>query len=172
MNAQRTDAHCGDYTIKGRDLRQLYAGFGRLPLNDGAIWSLSLAQSTLPPGHIGYEAWITYVADADCHGEKLAEWVKALARCMATVKPLLGRRRRLLVSSYETKWGDQAALDGLTLALYGPQHVRGHVTRAEEFGCHRDAYKRIRDLIAGCVLMQVAQFEDALSWAVAVQRRA
>lgn len=166
------DAAQHSYDIRGRDLRQLYAGFGRLPLNDGAIWSLSLAQSTMPVEHIGYEAWITYVADVDCHGERLASWVKALARCMATVKPLLGKRRRLLVNSYETAWGDQAALDGLSLALYGPAHVRGHVQRADEFGCHRDAYKRIRDLIAGCVLMQLAQYEDALGWAVAVQRRA
>jgi len=85
-----------DYTLKGRDLRQLFAGFGRIPLNDSAIWSLSLATSTLPPGHIGYAAWITFVADVDCHAEALAQWVKDLARCMATVKPLLGKRRRLL----------------------------------------------------------------------------
>lgn len=161
-----------DYTIKGRDLRQLFAGFGRLPLNDSAIWSLSLASSTMPAEHIGYEAWITMVADADCHAERLGDWVKALARCMATARPLLGKRRRVLVASYETAWGDQAALDGLTMALYGPAHVRGHVLRAEEFGCHRDAYRRIRDLIAGVVLMQMAQYEDALSWAVSVQRRA
>lgn len=164
------EAH--SYDIRGRDLRQAFAGFGRIPLNDSAIWSLSLAQSTMPAGHVGFEAWITHVADVDCHGQKLADWVRALARCMATVKPLLGQRRRLLVASYETAWGDQAALDGLTLALYGPAHVEGHVSRANEFGCHRDAYRRLRDLIAGCVLMQAAQFEDALGWAVRLQRRA
>jgi hypothetical protein len=161
-----------DYQLRGRDLRQLYAGFGRIPLNDTAIWSLSLATSTLPPGHIGYAAWITFVADVDCHGEDLAQWVKDLARCMATVKPLLGKRRRLLVASYESHWGEQAALDGLAMALYGPAKVMGHVCRAEQFGCHRDAYRRVRDLIAGVVLLQIAQYEDALGWAVAVQRRA
>ena len=57
-------------------------------------------------------------------------------------------------------------------ALYGPTKVAGHVQRADEFGCHRDAYKRIRDLIAGAVLLQLMQYEDALSWAVSVQRRA
>ena len=158
------------YDIRGRDLRQLYAGFGRLPLNDGAVWALSLASSTLPPNHIGFAAWITYVADVDCHGERLAQWVKDLARAMATCAPLLGKRRRQLVTSYETRWGDQAALDGLTLALYGPTKVKGHVERSDEFGCHRDAYKRIRDLIAGAVLLQLAQYEDALGWAVKVQR--
>lgn len=168
------DAHevQNDYAIRGRDLRQLYAGFGRLPLNDGAIWSLSLASSTMPENHVGYEAWITSVADADCHGERLAGWAKDLARCMATVRPLLGKRRRLLVASYEPAWGDQAALDGLSVALYGTGAVPGHVTRSDGFGCHRDAYKRVRDLIAGVVVMQMAQYESALAWAVSVQRRA
>ena len=159
------------YDIRGRDLRQLYAGFGRLPLNDGAVWALSLASSTLPPNQIGYAGWITYVADVDCHRERLAQWVKDLARAMATCAPLLGKRRRQLVTSYETRWGDQAALDGLTLALYGPNHVEPILGRAGEFGCSREAYKRIRDLIAGAVLLQLAQYEDALGWAVAVQRR-
>ena len=160
------------FDIRGRDLRQLYAGFGRLPLQDGAVWALSLASSTLPPNHIGFAAWITYVADVDCHGERLAQWVKDLARAMATCAPLLGKRRRQLVTSYETRWGDQAALDGLTLALYGPTKVEPILGRAGEFGCSREAYKRIRDLIAGAVLLQLAQYEDALGWAVGVQRRA
>jgi hypothetical protein len=162
----------GDYTIKGRDLRQLYAGFGRRPLSDGAVWALSLADSTMPLPHIGYQAWITCVADVDCHGEELAAWVKGLAGCMATVKPLLGKRRRLLVTKYRQDWGDQAALDGLTLALYGPGSVTPVQTRALAFDCDRDAYRRIRDLVAGAVLVQLAQFEDALGWAVSVQRRA
>ena len=63
----------------------------------------------MPANHIGFEAWITYVADADCHGHKLRDWVVGLARCMATVRPLLGKRRRLLVTKYEPAWGDQAA---------------------------------------------------------------
>ena len=161
----------GDYDIRGRDLRQLYAAFGRLPLSDESVWALSLAQSTMPANHIGFAAWITYVADVDCYGEMLRDWVIGLARCMATVKPLLGRRRRLLVASYEPAWGDQAALDGLTVALYGRAHVTGATVRAAEFGCHRDAYRRIRDLIAGSVLLQAAQYEDALGWAARIQRR-
>lgn len=162
----------GDYDIRGRDIRQLYAGFGRKPLGDGAIWALSLAQSTMPPNSIGFEAWITFVADADCHGEKLRDWATGLARCMATVRPLLGKRRRLLVTKFEPSWGDQAALDGLTLALFGPAKVPAILARSEEYGCSREAYRRIRDLIAGVVLFQIAQFEDALAWAVRIQRHA
>jgi len=45
-----------------------------------------------------------------------------------------------------------------------------YVSRASEFGCSREAYKRVRDLIAGVVLLQIAQYEDALGWAMRVQR--
>lgn len=162
----------GDYHIKARDLRQLFAGFGRIPLSDSAIWSLSLAQSAMPPNHIGYEAWITLVADVDCHGEHMAAWAKSLAGSMANLKPLLGRQRRdPLVRSYRAEWGDQAALDGLSIALWGHNSVAGYDARAEAFKCRWQAYKRVRDLIAGVVTMQMHQYENALGWAVHLQRR-
>lgn len=160
----------GDYQIKGRDLRQLYAPFCRRPLGDQAIWCLSLASSTLPEHHIGYQAWITDTADTDCHISELLRWCKDLAATAATLKPLLGRRRRLLVESYRQDWGDQAAVDGLWLALKGKAAVPSLEFRAEQFGCRWQAYARIRGLVAGCVVLQMAQYEDALRWAVGVQR--
>ena len=162
----------GDYDIRSRDIRQLFAGFGRIPLSDSAIWSLSLAQATMPENHVGYQAWITMVADVDCHGDELADWSKSLAHSMAHLKPLLGKRRRALVQSYAREWGDQAALDGLCAALYGHGKTPGHTERGNAFKCDRDAYRRLRDLITGVVVMQMAQYESALTWAVAVQRRA
>lgn len=159
-----------DYAVKGRDLRQLYAPFCRRPLGDDAIWCLSLAQTTLPENHIGYQAWITDTADADCHIPELMAWCKGLAATAATLKPLLGKRRRVLVESYRKDWGDQAALDGLLLALKGKDAVPALDARAEQFGCRWQAYGRIRGLVAGCVVMQMAQYEDALAWAVRVQR--
>ena len=163
----------GDYDLRGADLRQLFAGYCRIPLSDGAIWSLSLAQSTMPPNSIGFEAWITHVADSDCHGERLADWAKALAHAMATIKPALpGKRRELLVRSYRKEWGDQAALDGLTAALWGDSRVPSYDSRAEQFKCRWQAYKRIRDLVRGVVTLQMVQFESALAWAVRLQRRA
>lgn len=159
-----------DYSIRGRDLRQLYAPFCRRPLGDQAIWCLSLASSTLPDHHIGYQAWITDTADTDCHMAELAHWCKSLAETAATLKPLLGKRRRLLVESYRKDWGDQAALDGLVLALRGKGSVPTAEDRAEHFGIHRDPYKRIRGLVAGCVILQMTQYESALEWAVRVQK--
>jgi len=160
----------GDYQVKGRDLRQLYAPFCRRPLGDQAIWCLSLASSTLPDKHIGYQAWITDTADTDCHAAELSAWCKSLAETAATLKPLLGKRRRLLVESYRKDWGDQAALDGLSLALRGKSSVPTLDSRAEQFGCRWQAYGRIRGLVAGCVVLQMTQYESALEWAVKVQK--
>ena len=159
-----------DYTVRGRDLRQLYAPFTRRPLGDQAIWCLSLASSTLPDHHIGYQAWITDTADTDCHMAELAEWCKGLAETAATLKPLLGKRRRLLVESYRKDWGDQAALDGLVLALRGKGSVPSLDSRAAEFGCVLRAYGRIRGIVAGCVVLQMTQYESALEWAVRIQK--
>ena len=167
--AERVEVQ-GDYQVRGRDLRQLYAPFCRRPLGDQAIWCLSLASSTLPDNHIGYQAWITDTADTDCHMAELAAWCKSLAETAATLKPLLGKRRRLIVESYRKDWGDQAAIDGLVLALRGKGAVPSPEARAEQFNCHRDPYRRIRSIVAGCVILQMAQYEDALGWAVRVQR--
>lgn len=163
----------GDYDIRGKELRQLFAGFSRLPLSDSAIWSLSIAQSAMPENHIGYEAWITMVADTDCHGERMAGWVKSLAQSMATMRPLAGRKRRdKLVRSYRKDWGDQAALDGLCIAVFGLGRAPSYAAQAERYGCRWQAYKRLRDIVAGVVTMQMHQYENALGWAVHLQRRA
>ena len=159
-----------DYSIKGRDLRQLYAPFCRRPLGDQAIWCLSLASSTLPDNHIGYAAWITDTADTDCHLAELRAWCKSLAETAATLKPLLGKRRRLLVESYRKDWGDQAAVDGLVLALKGKDAIPPASDRATQFDCLVRPYVRIRGLVAGCVVLQMTQYESALEWAVKIQR--
>lgn len=159
-----------DYQVKGRDLRQAYAAFCRRPLGDRAIWCLSLASSTLPDNHIGYEAWITEVSGADCHADTLRRWCVDLAEAAATLKPKLGERRRQLVECYRPDWGATAALDGLQMALCGLQSVPSYDSRADHYRIRWQAYKRIRDLVAGCVILQMAQYEDALAWAVRTQR--
>lgn len=164
-----------DYDLRGQDLRQAYARFGRIPLSDAAVWSLSLAQSVVNeslPQHMGYQAWITDVAGVDSFAPELTQWACALADTFATVKPKLKQRSRLLVENYSSDWGHSAALDGVKLALFGKLSVPSVRERAEQHGCKREAYQRIRNLIAGCLLLQAWQFEDALGWAVRLQRRA
>jgi len=139
-------------------------------LSDEAIWALSLASSVLPENHIGFELWITDVAGVDCHDEKIQGWCKSLGKAVAELAPLLGKRRRVLVESYRPEWGDVAAMDGLQLAMMGKDSVKGIEARAKELDCRPQAYTRIRNLVAGSVVLQMQQFESQLAWAVRIQR--
>lgn len=154
-----------DYDVRGRDLRQYYAGFGRRVLPDSAVWNLSMASSVLPDGHPGYMAWITTVADANCFCLDLQRWAIGLGGTIAGMKPKLGKRRREFVRSYKPEWGDRASLDGLMFALWGKSAVPSTRERAEQLGCDREAYARLRDFVAGAILLAMWQYEDALRWA-------
>lgn len=161
-----------DYDIKGPDLRSYYAGFTRRSLPEGALWRLSLASSCLPAGHPGYKLWMTKTSGTDRFTPELYDWALGLAATIAVMKPRLKARRRTYVASYGDGWGRQAAIDGLNLSVFGKAHVPAILARSEEFGCDRDAYRRLRDFVAGAMLLTEWQFEDALRWAHRVARDA
>lgn len=162
----------GDWDVRGADLRSYYAGFTRRALPDGAIWRLSLASSCLPAGHPGYMAWLTTVSGTERFCPPLQQWAIGLGATIARMKPKLRMRARAYVSSYDHAWGRQASLDGLSVALFGLDAVPAILARSEEFGCDRDAYQRIRDFVAGAILLAAWQYEDALRWAHRVARDA
>lgn len=159
-----------DYDIKSQDLRQYYASFTRRALPEGAIWRLSLASSCLPSGHPGYMTWMTMVAGTDRFVVELQDWAVGLGATIAQMKPRLRKRSRVYVSSYDHSWGKQASLDGLCIALFGVDKVPAVLARADEFKCDRDAYQRIRDFVAGALLLAQWQYEDSLRWAHKVAR--
>ena len=161
-----------DYSVKGRDLRSYYAGFTRRALPDGAIWRLSLASSLLPDGHPGYMAWLTTVAGTERFVPQLQGWAVGLGETVARMKPRLRTRARTYVASYAPEWGQRASLDGLTMALFGADTAPAIAARADELGCDRDAYSRIRNFVAGAILLAAWQYEDALAWAHRVAKEA
>jgi hypothetical protein len=161
-----------DYQIKGPDLRSYYAGFTRRALPEGAIWRLSLASSCLPAGHPGYMAWMTTVSGTERFVPELQRWAIGLGATIARMKPKLRQRGRQYVASYDHAWGRQASLDGLVLALFGAENVTSLRERAEAHKCDREAYQRIRDFVAGAILLASWQYEDSLRWAHRVARDA
>jgi len=162
----------GDWDIKSQDLRQYYAGFTRRALPDGAIWRLSLAQSCLPDGHIGYKVWLTMVAGTDRFVPEIQEWAIGVGETIARMKPRLRKNAREYVPSYQDVWGKQASLDGCGMAILGPDRAPTVSSRASEFGCDWDAYDRVRGFVAGAMLLAQWQYEDALRWAHKVARDA
>lgn len=162
----------GDWDIRGTDLRAYYAGFTRRALPEGALWRLSLASSCLPDRHPGYKAWLTMVAGTERFCPELQAWAIGLGATIARMKPKLKMRSRTYVISYDHAWGKQASLDGLCCAILSPDHLPSIRERADEFGCDREAYQRVRDFVAGALALAAWQYEDALRWAHRVARDA
>lgn len=162
----------GDWDVRGTDLRAYYAGFTRRALPEGALWRLSLASSCLPERHPGYKAWLTMVSGTERFCPELQAWAIGLGATVARMKPKLRLRAREYVSSYDHEWGRQASLDGLCAAIFGPEAVTSLRERADQLGCDREAYQRIRDFVAGAIVLAAWQYEDALRWAHRVARDA
>lgn len=152
----------GCWDIKGQDLRQYYAGFTRRALPDGAIWRLSMACQYLPENHVGYKVWLTLVTGTDRFVPELQEWAIALGAAIAQMKPRRNKLARTYVPSYKPDWGRQAALDGVTQALYGEARTPPYTAQADRFGARYEAYRRIRDFVAGALMLAAGQFESEL----------
>ena len=162
----------GDYDLRGSDLQTYYAQFGRRAMSDAAIWALAKAEMEMPANHIGFKAWITCVAGVESYCPELQRWAVGLAATVARMKPRLRKNARRFVVSYRPEWGRQAAIDGLSIALFGADTVPSIQSRATTLGCDWDAYQRLRDFVAGAVVMQMVEYQSELAWAVKVERMA
>lgn len=152
------------------DLRGYYAAFGRRQLPEAAHYTAAVACSTLPDSHVGYDLWITWVADVPFFERSLTQWAEGLGELAATLKPRIGERHRTYVESYRPEWGRQASRDGLRMAIMGPNFVPGLETRATQLGCRWQAFKKIRNFVAGAATVQMQQFESQLLWATRLKR--
>jgi hypothetical protein len=132
------------------DLRGYYAAFGRRQLPDAAHYTAAVADSTLPDNHVGYDLWITWVAEVPFFERSLIEWAEGLGELAATLKPRIGERRRTFVESYRPEWGRQASRDGLRIAILGPNFVPGLQTRATELGMPLAGVQEDPRLRGGC----------------------
>lgn len=152
------------------DLRGYYAAFGRRQLPESAHFTASVACSALPENHIGYDLWITWVAEVPFFERELIQWAEGLGELAATLKPKIGERHRTYVESYRPEWGRQASRDGLRMAIRGPNLVPGLESRATQLKCRWQAFKKVRNFVAGAALLQMQQFESQLLWATRLKR--
>jgi hypothetical protein len=152
------------------DLRGYYAAFGRRQLPDAAHYTAAVACSTLPDNHVGYDLWITWVADVPFFEKDLIQWAEGLGEQAANLKPKLGQRHRTYVESYRPEWGRLASRDGLRMAILGPNFVPGLETRATQLGCRWQAFKKVRNFVAGAAMLQMQEFETQPLWATRLKR--
>lgn len=153
-----------DYASRGKDLRQRYAIFGRKTLDVNHHSVLSLAKSTMPENHIGDKLWLTMVSGTAIYADDLKNWSREFCEAICTMKPLRRNGRPYpVVSEYSRAWGDWAALDGLVIATGFGRRVAAY-EREKQLGCNRKRYTKARNLVAGALLVQADQFEEALGW--------
>lgn len=155
-----------DFDLRTLDLAQYFAPFGRRPMPERAIWLLSLASSVMPENSVGCEVWLSRVAGVYVHDSKLRAWARGLADAFGSgeVKPRMGQRKRAMFAAYSPAWGHVAADDGLMLTVDGRRPPTE--ARCRSLDVHHDKFDRMANLIAAFSLMQAAQYEDALRWAV------
>ena len=160
-----------DFDIRGKDLRQHFAIFGRKTLPDNLQSVLQLAKSTMPDNHIGDKLWLTQVSGCVVYADHIKDWSREFAHAIATCKPYRGKynKNTWLVASYKRDWGDWSALDGIVIATGFGERISARA-RAKQFKVNRDAYVKVRNLVAGALLQQSAEFEEALGWSSWVHR--
>ena len=109
------------------------------------VWALSLARM-VASDPIADKLYLTHATEDLRYAREVKEWGYSVAVTFVGSKGS-GQRRRSLVESYRPEWGHAAARDGMAMALWpelgtgGP----GLGKRAEQFGCGKQAYQRVRD---------------------------
>ena len=117
--------------------------------------------------HVGDKVYISRVSGASKYIPRMSEWAIEFGEAISKATPENKYYRRWLIPSYKADWGAQASLDGLAIVLHGkaPESV---LARNQQYGCCRKAYKKVRNYVAGALLVQNDQFEAELmySWRV------
>jgi hypothetical protein len=130
-------------------------------------WALSLAH-TVSPDPIARHLYVAHAAQDVRHSRAIKDWGYRVAVEFAGAKGS-GQRRRSLVESYRTDWGHQAARDGICMALWPDlrDEVPGIGKRADQYGCGKQAYQRVRDEVQRQACDLIAGFKLDVTEALA-----
>ena len=161
-----------DFDIKGKDTRQAFASFGRKALPDNLHSVLALATYNMPENHIGGAMWLTTVSGCTVYADKIKQWSNEFAHAIANVTPIRKKfaNKVPLIPSYNATWGDWAALDGIVLATGFGERVP-LLARSKQLNCQRDSYKKVRNFVAGALLLQMDEFEESIGHSVWVHQQ-
>lgn len=157
----------GDWNVKGQDIDQRMAKYGRTRLTDEESWNLSKAFLVYPG--IGCPLYLAHVSGVSHFSETIIEWaVAAAASAMSPrYKGKWGRRLAVPARIKDPIARKQAGLDGVWLAIYGLRlgSLPSLRERAAQFQIDREAYGRIRDAVQSDAINKIHGFRYALEWA-------
>jgi len=166
------ELHAGDWDLRGRDLDTQFARFGLRALNDHEICALSIASMVTPSGSPGAAAYLTYVAQVPGYLDELRAWGGMVASGVASAayKGRYGKRRRAYVEGYQESWGRIAVSDAMAMVFIGRGACPGLNERAALLGIGVQGFQRIRDFVAGALMVTIDEYRMALSWAYGMRR--
>lgn len=161
-----------EYPREPLDTDTIFAKFTRVTLSDYEVCSLSLA-SMVSNSHVPAAGiYLTYVSHCDCFVSDIKEFCLGVARQLADgkYKARDGKYRRSYVEGYKESWGKTAVADAMTIAFLGKEHCPGEIERCVSLGVGRQAYRRIRDFLAGLLKIVIDDYRMALEWAMGKRR--
>lgn len=157
----------GDWLVRGQDLDQRYAKFGRSPLSDQEVWNLCKARIVCDgDSRIAMMLYLTSRSETHVFAEAVRDWAAmvGIGIAGAMVKPP-GAKRRRRYSELDPAMARQAALDGGVMAMFGAGAVPTLWERRQQFGVDEYAYRKIRDFVWGVAATLLANFAFALEYA-------
>lgn len=127
------------------DADQRTAAFWWGARDDEVAWALAICRM-VAPDPIAQKLYIAHAAQDIRHARDIKDWGYRVAVEFAGSVGS-GQRKRSQVEGYRPDWGQQAARDGLALALW--PHLRDDIPgigkRCEMFKCGKQAFQRVRD---------------------------
>ena len=154
-----------DWTVRGQDLDQRFAKFGRTHLTDGEVWALSLASIVCPDSDLAYKLYLTSRAGVIYWAEDIRGWSADAAESLLDVRrQTTNGKTRAFIETDSVAWVRRAGIDGAAIALFG-EIVPSLGERAREFGVSRPTYAKVREFVAGVVSQHIDEFRHALAWA-------
>jgi len=158
----------GDWGIKGQDLDQRYAKFGRSLLTDQEVWNLSKAHLVCDGDPIiACKLFLTSRSETAVYASDVYAWACMVGEGIATAmyKPKGAQRRRRYSEIESEMVRHQAALDGVVMAMFGKYAVPTLFERREEFAVDERSYRKIRDFVGGVAATLIANYSFALEYA-------
>lgn len=154
-----------DWTVRGQDLDQRFAKFGRTHLTDGEVWALSLASIVCPESELAYKLYLTSRAGVVYWAEDIRAWSADAAESLLEVRRQTANgKTRAFIETDSVAWVRRAGIDGAAIAMFGDV-VPSLGERSREFGIARQTYAKVREFVAGTISQHIDEYRHALAWA-------
>ena len=164
-----TEAPEGCWHIKGVGLDGVF--IGDATLSDTALQAALWADAKYKAHFPGWAVYRLFAARDAVQAEKVTAYAIAMAVALSKARKKSQNSHPLIAKRKRGSWIAQAAMD----AVYYGIHMRfpvGAPVRAEQWDVHKDLYQRVRDSVAGGLLIGFEAYRAELFYQLHRARQA